>query len=165
LRDRFGLLMRERPVDVPVYALVRTNPNAPLPRTIRESTVKCTYEGLTPAIIEQREGRGESLTGDPRCDGVRVLARGRIVSTAGRISTLAADLGPYVDRRIVDRTGLTGRYDFELTWTSDPLADKDVIIANAGLFSAIQELGLRLQPTVSQETGFVIERVQRPTPN
>ena len=96
---------------------------------------------------------------------MRVLARGRIVSTAGRISTLAADLGPYVDRRIVDRTGLTGRYDFELTWTSDPLADKDVIIANAGLFSAIQELGLRLQPTVSQETGFVIERVQRPTPN
>jgi len=165
LRDRFGLVVREQQVDVPVYALVRTQPDAPLPRTLRESTVKCTFEGLNPAIINQREARGDSLTGDPRCDGVRVLAWGRIVSAAGRISTLAADLVSYVDRRIVDRTGLTGRYDFELTWTSDALAGRDAIIANAGLFSAIQELGLKLQPTVSRETGFVIERIQRPTPN
>jgi len=165
LRDRFGLLMRERPVDVPVYALIRTKPNVALPRTMRESTVTCTYEGLTPAIITQREARGESLTGNPRCDGVRVLTSGHIISAAGRISTLVADLAPYVDRRIVDRTGLTGRYDFELTWTSDPLAGREVVIANAGLFSAIQALGLKLQPTVSRETGFVIERIQRPTPN
>jgi uncharacterized protein (TIGR03435 family) len=163
LRDRFGLVMREQPVDVPVYALVRTNPNTPLPRAMRESTVKCSYEGLTSEITMQREARGESLTGNPRCDGVRVLARGHIVSANGLISTLAADLAPYVDRRIVDRTGLTERYDFELRWTSDPGNDR--VIANAGLFSAIQELGLKLQPILNREVGYVIERVQRPTPN
>jgi len=165
LRDRFGLIVREQAVDVPVYALVRTQPAAPLPRTIRESTVKCTFEALDPAIINEREALGASLTGDRRCDGVRVLARGRIVSAAGRISTLAGDLGPYVDRRIVDRTGLTGRYDFELTWTSDPLVGSDRATANAGLFTAIQELGLKLQPALSPEQGYVIERIQRPTPN
>ena len=165
LRDRFGLVMREQPVDLPVYALVRTQPDAPLPRRMREATVSCTVQKIDIAVALQREARGESLTGDPRCDGVQVLARGHIVSAAGRISTLVADLAPYVDRRIVDRTGLTGRYDFELTWTSDPLAGSDGAIANAGLFAAIQELGLKLQPALSREQGYIIERIQRPTAN
>ena len=47
-------------------------------------------------------------------------------------------------RRVRDRTGLTGRYDFELTWPLDPLAGTDTVFANAGIFTAIQELGLKL---------------------
>jgi uncharacterized protein (TIGR03435 family) len=165
LRDRFGLVMTAQLVQAPVYALVRTQPDAPLPRTIRESRVDCVVERIDPDILFERVSRGEPIAGDPRCPGVRVLAPGRIVSTAGRINMLIADISPYVDRRIRDRTGLTGRYDFELTWLPDPSAGGDISIANAGIFSAIQELGLKLQPTLSTEQGYVIERIQRPTPN
>lgn len=164
LRDRFGLVMRAQPVDVPVYLLVRTNPDAPLPGTLRESTVNCVVERIDPDVLVDLVNRGEPIPGDPRCPGVRVLAPGHIVSTAGRINTLIADISPFVDRRIRDRTGLAGRYDFELTWFPDPAAG-DIIIANGGIFSALQELGLKLQPSLSTEQGYVIERIQRPTPN
>lgn len=165
LRDRFGLVVRARPVQVPVYALVRTNPDAPLPRTIRESTVNCIVERIDPSVLVERLSRGEPTGGDPRCPGVRVLAPGRIISTAGTLNVLIADISSFVDRRIRDRTGLTGRYDFELTWYVDPLAGRDVTAANAGIFTAIQELGLKLQPALTTEQGYVIERIQRPTPN
>ena len=162
LRDRFGLVVRAQSVDVPVYALVRTRPDAPLPRTMRELTVSCTIVKLDPAVIT---GRGEPPAGDPRCRGV-VLDRegGRIVSTGGQIRSLIFLLSSMVDRRIVDRTGLTGRYDFELTWSPDPAAGSSAL-ANAAIFTAIQDLGLKLQPAMSPEQGYVIERIQRPTPN
>ncbi|MGH9237728.1 MAG: TIGR03435 family protein [Vicinamibacterales bacterium] len=164
LRDRFGLIMRAQPVNVPVYALVRVRPDLPLPRTIRELTVNCTVERLDPAIIIEREQRGEPPS--PLSCGMRHdRERGRIVSAGGQISTLINLLRPMVDRRIVDRTGLTGRYDFEMTWFPDPLAGRDIAAANAGIFTAIQELGLKLQPALSPEQGYVIERIQRPTPN
>ena len=158
LRDRFGLVMRAQPVDVPIYALVRTRPDAPLPRTLRESTVTCTRVRWDP--LTERPPTG----GDPACAGVR-LESGRIVSASGQLPTLAAMLRSVAGRRVLDRTGLTGRYDFEVTWFMDPLAGNDVVMANAGIFAAIQELGLKLEPALSPEAGYVIERIQRPTPN
>jgi len=158
LRDRFGLVMRAQPVDVPIYALVRTRPDAPLPRTLRESTVTCTRVRWDP--LTERPPTG----GHPACAGVR-LERGRLVSAAGQIPTLAVMLRSVAGRRVLDRTGLTGRYDFEVTWSVDPLAGNDVVMANAGIFSAIQDLGLKLEPALSPEAGYVIERIQRPTPN
>ena len=157
LRDRFGLVMREQLVDVPVYELVRTQPDAPLPRTIRESTVTCTVVRWDP-LTEQPPTRASDC-------GVGLVGAGRIVSTGAQIPSLIAALGPLVDRRILDRTGLTGRYDFELTWSPDPLAGSDRALANVGIFSAIQEVGLMLQPAFSTERGYVIERIQRPTPD
>ena len=47
----------------------------------------------------------------------------------------------------------------------DPLAGNDAAFANAAIFTVIQELGLKLEPAVSPEAGYVIERIERPTPN
>jgi uncharacterized protein (TIGR03435 family) len=162
LGDRFGLVVRTQSVDVPVYALVRTLPDAPLPRTIRELTMTCTTVQIDPAVIT---GRAEPPAGDPRCRGVGLDREGgRIVSAGGQMRSLIVLLGSLVDRRIVDRTGLTGRYDFELTWSPDPGAAGGAL-ANAAIFTVIQELGLKLQPALSPEQGYVIERIERPTPN
>ncbi|MGH9237726.1 MAG: TIGR03435 family protein [Vicinamibacterales bacterium] len=162
LRDRFGLVVRPQSVDVPVYALVRTRPEAPLPRTIRELTVSCTTVQLDPAVLT---GRGEPPAGDPRCRGVGLdRDGGRIVGAGGQMRSLIVLLSSLVDRRVVDRTGLTGRYDFELTWSPDPGAGSGAL-ANAAIFTAIQDLGLKLQPALNPEQGYVIERIQRPTPN
>lgn len=162
LRDRFGLVVREQPVDVPIYALVRTRPDATLPPTLRESTANCTVERVDPSILE-RQLRPEPPADSP-CGGMR-LGHGRLLSRAGHLSALAAMLRTTAGRRVRDRTGLTGRYDFELTWSVDPLAGNDTALANAGIFTAIQELGLKLQPALSSEQGYVIERIERPTPN
>ncbi len=81
-----------------------------------------------------------------------------------------------LDRPVVDRTGLEGRYDFQLTWTPDetqfggrggqvpPPADPST--APPGLFTAIQEqLGLKLDATKLPVDVLVVDRVEKPTEN
>ncbi|HWG16338.1 MAG TPA: TIGR03435 family protein [Acidobacteriaceae bacterium] len=70
-----------------------------------------------------------------------------------------------LDRPAVDRTGLKGRYDFDLTWTADETrsAGSD---APPGLLTAIQEqLGLKLEPVKAPVDVLVIDKVERPGAN
>lgn len=81
-----------------------------------------------------------------------------------------------LDRPVVDRTGLTGRWDFTLQWTPDESqfggrgaaagqlrAGPD---AAPGLFTAIQEqLGLRLESTRTAVEVLVIDRSEKPSAN
>jgi uncharacterized protein (TIGR03435 family) len=77
---------------------------------------------------------------------------------------LAEGLSKITGRVVVDKTGLTGRYDFKLVWTADDaaLADGDP----PTLFTAIQEqLGLKLEPAKEPVPVVVIDHVDQPTPN
>ena len=76
---------------------------------------------------------------------------------------------------MTDRTGLSGRYDFTLSWQPDPTdlgADGIPVGAAAGdrdsgaLVTALQEqLGLRLETQRVTVEAFVIDAVEPPTPN
>jgi uncharacterized protein (TIGR03435 family) len=58
---------------------------------------------------------------------------------------------------VVDKTGLTGEYDFKLCWN-----DTD----GPSLFSALQEqLGLKFEPQKVPVSFFIIESAQKPTEN
>jgi uncharacterized protein (TIGR03435 family) len=81
-----------------------------------------------------------------------------------------------LDRPVVDQTGLSGRFDFELKWTPDetqfaglgvrvPAPTEDPA-APPDLFSAIQEqLGLKLQSTKAPVEVLVIDHVEKPSEN
>ncbi len=68
---------------------------------------------------------------------------------------------------MVDQTGLTGRFDFRLTWSPDgPPAATENPDAPPDLFTAIQEeLGLKLVSTKALVDVLVIDRVERPSAN
>ena len=77
-----------------------------------------------------------------------------------------------LDRPVVDKTGLTGRYDFDLTWAPDesqfggeiPPAPADA--TSPPLFTAMQEqLGLRLEATRGPAEALVIDGVEQPSAN
>jgi uncharacterized protein (TIGR03435 family) len=82
-----------------------------------------------------------------------------------------------LDRPVVDRTGLQGRFDFTLTWTPDdsqfrsfgprpPAPATPDPNAPPGLFTAIQEqLGLRLERANAPVDVIVIDRVEKPSEN
>jgi uncharacterized protein (TIGR03435 family) len=88
-------------------------------------------------------------------------------------------LAPFVNRVIVDRSGLNGRYDITLEWTPDnlpqrapgtaadqPLRLNGVAIDPNGptIFTAMQEqLGLKLQSTRGSVDVLVIDHVEQPT--
>jgi uncharacterized protein (TIGR03435 family) len=80
-----------------------------------------------------------------------------------------ADLAPMlqfnVDRPVVDKTGLTGRYDFKLQWTVDQ-SDAGEPDAPPGLFTAIQEqIGLKLEPVKAMAEVLVVDAVNKPAEN
>ena len=77
-----------------------------------------------------------------------------------------------LDRPVVDKTGLTGRYDFDLDWAPDetqfggevPVAPSDA--PSPPFFTAIeQELGLRIEATHGVVQALVVDTARRPTPN
>lgn len=77
-----------------------------------------------------------------------------------------------LDRPVVDKTGLSGKYDFDLEWAPDetqfggevPAASADA--PAAPFFSAIQQqLGLRLEATKGPVEALVVDKVERPSAN
>ena len=93
------------------------------------------------------------------------------------IAQLATALSNRVGRTVVDRTGLTGAFDIDLTWTPDqmpqappgppppgapPLPSIDP--NGPSIFTAVQEqLGLKLESTKGPVDVVVIDRVEQPT--
>jgi uncharacterized protein (TIGR03435 family) len=75
-----------------------------------------------------------------------------------------------VDRRVVDRTGLTGKWNVRLEFArpedSTRTAADAVLTAVPSVFTAVQEqLGLRLEAARGSEEYLVIESIERPTEN
>jgi uncharacterized protein (TIGR03435 family) len=73
----------------------------------------------------------------------------------------------FTDRPVVDHTGLTGKWDFKWTWTADESrVAPDAANPPPGMFTAIQEeLGLKLDPVKAPADVYVIDRIERPSPN
>jgi uncharacterized protein (TIGR03435 family) len=66
--------------------------------------------------------------------------------------------------RLVDRTGLSGVFDFE--WNYTPLGLPATADSGGDVFTAIrQQLGLKLEPGRAPFEIVVIEAVERPTPD
>jgi uncharacterized protein (TIGR03435 family) len=101
---------------------------------------------------------------------------GNLPGSNATIADLASVMQTAVlDRPVVDRTGLPGRYDFTLLWTPDetqfnqmgvrvppPSPDATAPV----LFTAFQEqLGLKLESTKAPVDVIVIDRIERPSEN
>ena len=86
-------------------------------------------------------------------------------------SNLAGNLAPFLDRTVVDRTGIAGLIDYDLSWTPDlppnPNAgERSPTNAGPSLFTALQEqLGLKLESSRGPVDVLVIDHVERPAPD
>jgi uncharacterized protein (TIGR03435 family) len=106
------------------------------------------------------------------------VALGHFVGTAASMPVLVRNLSQRLGRPVIDKTGLEGKYNFELTWTPDPgqigttgqqpgpaaapLPDTN----GPSMFSALEEqLGLKLTSTKGPIRKLVIDSVQKPAEN
>jgi uncharacterized protein (TIGR03435 family) len=109
-----------------------------------------------------------------------MMGRGHLVGEGTGISTLAHLLSQQLGRTVVDKTGLTGNYDFTLNWTPDdappPKAggadvgashnDGGTDDAGPSLFTALQEqLGLKVESTKGMADVIVIDHIDQPSEN
>ena len=77
-----------------------------------------------------------------------------------------------LDRPVLDKTGLSGIYDFDLEWTYDdnqfggtlpPLAPQNS--NKPDLYAALQQLGLKLEASRGTIDAIVIDGIQRASEN
>jgi uncharacterized protein (TIGR03435 family) len=149
LAERFRLQVHRETRDIPVYVLERLRPDS-LGPNLRPSTADCA-----------------DRSGTPKC--TMRIAPGSIAVVGNPWGMLRTNMG-IGDRPVVDKTGLTGRYDFTLVWNATtilgstdpglPTTDKPSI------FRAVEEqLGLRLRATREPVDVVVVDHIERPTEN
>jgi uncharacterized protein (TIGR03435 family) len=95
---------------------------------------------------------------------------GGVRGVAAPISNLTGLLSQQLGRLVIDRTGLTGKYDFELKWTPDTAyhveSNNDGPPDGPSLFTAVQEqLGLRLESAKAPVEFLAIDHVEKPDAN
>jgi len=162
LADRFKLTLHREVRDLPEYALVIAE-NGP---KLQEAKADDTYpNGI--------QGPG----------GAHLMRMGKGQLTAQRFSMadLAHLLSQQLGHTVLDKTGLTGNYDFTMHWTPDesearmfkgpegqPGPDSTSAPESSGppIFTAIQEqLGLNLESQKGAVEILVIDHVERPSEN
>jgi uncharacterized protein (TIGR03435 family) len=159
LDDRFKLKMHRETRELPIYSL-----------TLAKSGVR-----RSPGLVESHEGACGPVTPDspPKAAACGTVSPGRIFGQRGRMSQLADRLATILGRTVVDKTGLTGTYDIELTYTPDPDMAHQLPpgqpapgIPAPSLFTAMQEqLGLKLQAGKGPVEVIVIDGAEKPTGN
>jgi uncharacterized protein (TIGR03435 family) len=138
LEDRFRLKAHLETRVMPVYELVVAKGGPKLKEATADESVKA-----------------------PRLGGVAI---GKIVSVASPLKDLALFLTSEVDRPVVDRTGLTGKYDF--TFEYMPAASALAESEGPSIFTVVQEqLGLKLEPVKAPMDVMVIDHIERPSAN
>lgn len=144
VEDRFKLMYHRAVRELPVYAVVVAKSGPKLTKTTKDAGIPVA--GYRPT--------------------------GRLGVGNATLTDFAGFLQRYVmDRPVVDRTGIPGRYEFDLAWTPDgaqlngrPASDDPG--APPGLFTAIQEqLGLKLEAVKAPVEVMVIDHVERPSEN
>ena len=176
LAERFKLVAHEERREMPVYELLVARPDRKLGARMRPFEGECVTNLAAlkslPSMPAQLPAQLPPPSKEPSACilgvGVgRLSARGTPVSSLARsLATFAA-----IRRRVVDRTALTGQFDFDLEWSplvtptgvATPVPSNDAL---PNVFTALQEqLGLKLESTKESMPVLVIDSVSQPSEN
>lgn len=154
LAERFQLTIHHETKEQPVYALV---------------------VGKNGTKLQE----SQSNAGAPR--RLMRMGRGELNGEGIAMEFIASSLSNQLGRPVIDRTGLTGHYDFKLQWTPDPGQSRGIFGGppppgvdappppdpnGPSIFTAVQEqLGLRLESQKGPVDLIVIDRVEKLSEN
>ena len=181
LAERFGWVVRREKREVPVYLLKvgkdgpRFNGSIPLTPD-RWGGEKVTIVRLGP------DGKATPVADlPPPADGGITGLAGQLSARNVSMTNLANHLFGYEGRPVLDRTGLTGRYDFHYTGPGFEESLARIIkmttlegygCCGSGLGQGspilrewLKEVGLELEEATAPFDAWVIERAERPTEN
>lgn len=134
LRDRFKMIVRSESKMETVYELV-------------------VYKGGSKLKEAKADGTNTSIRSGPR----------QILGLAARMDPLARLLSQQVGRPVTNKTGLTGRYDFTLTFEPELTTAATAV---PSIFVALEEqLGLELKTVRGPVDALVIVSAEEPSEN
>jgi bla regulator protein blaR1 len=155
LVDRFQFAAHLETRELPEYELVVAKGGSKL----KEATPGDTY----PSGLKDDQGRS--------APGMMRVGFGTFDCQAIPIASLLETLTQLTGRTVVDRTGLTGRYDIHLRWTPEgsrpaPQADGTAEDSAVDFFTAVQEqLGLTFRSAKGPVDILVVDHIEKPSEN
>ena len=164
LRDRFHLKFHIESKKTPVYALRVAKNGLKLKETTRHA------DDTTPPHALGADANGFPVL-SPNYKGIIGRPSAGEMFSAGQdvsIAELAALMEKEAGRRVVDETGLTGRYDFRLHFEwGRPSAAQTAPSSAPSIFAAVeQQLGLKLESSTASLDYLIIDFLDRePTEN
>lgn len=162
LADRFKLVLASDRRELPVYALMLARAGRLGPQLRRFDAADCDAGRKVLAPVAGALEPGAELP----C-GAEIYRPGHLAARGLELSLFALNVSRYTDHVVVDRTGLTGKFDWELQWIPDD-AERDAATPPAGpsLPSALEEqTGFRLRGQRALVDVRVVERLERPAPD
>jgi uncharacterized protein (TIGR03435 family) len=177
LAERFHLAVHWETRDAPVLGLALDNPGKLGPQ-LKQHPARDT---CATTVFPEASAKG-AATGQPEstlpipCGEIAHLPAsvpggrgfgGRNVTMAMLAESLPAQTGLVViPRPVIDKTGLTGGFDFSVEWTPEDTSEIDNDETGGTFREALKsQLGLKLEPQKGQVAVLVIDHVERPTPN
>jgi bla regulator protein blaR1 len=173
LSDRFKLTLHPEKRELPIYELKLVRNDGRLGPQLKLSTTDC--QAMMNAARERGAPPPPQSPGQRPVCGMRA-GPGQMTAGAFPLSQLAFALSQMTQRVVVDRTGLAGDFDLDLTFTPDqtnalgtpkPDVSPPPIDPNGpSIFTALQEqLGLKLESTRGPVDVLVIDHAELPSPD
>jgi len=156
LAERFELAVHHEARQTNVLALVLARKDRRLGPSFRIASTDCTTLRAQAGADDpcgQRSLSSAPMTG---------MASVRGMGIAALLGTIARE----ARSEVIDQTGLTGNFDWDLTWTPQGTLRTSPNPDATSLYTALQEqLGLKVESTKGPIDVLVIDRVERPTPD
>lgn len=160
LANRFKMVLHHELREIPVYALVVARKGKFGPNFRRDDNCDPTSTDLIQPAPGSPEPAGPMACGSDGFRPAHLWARGMTLNylliALGRTS---------IDRVVVDRTGLEGKFDWEVQWIPDDLRADGGGQRPEGpsIFQAFDDqLGLKLEPSSGRVDVLVIDHAERP---
>lgn len=160
LAERFKLKVHREMKVAPAYALVLARADNQLGKQIQPSNVDCVAV-VKAMMAGGRGGPAAEPGGAPQCR-LSTGGPGSVTARDVSIPQLAQLLSVQLQRQVLDQTGLSGPFTFDLSFATDQTNDAD----RPSLFTALQEqLGLKLESQRAPLEMLVIDSIEPPTPD
>jgi uncharacterized protein (TIGR03435 family) len=143
LADQIKLTVHTEPRTISAYSLVARSP------TKLQSADGTEKTSCIPAGPQGPDAGGRHL----QCTN----------TTMQELAHALPSIAPaYVDKPVMDQTGLAGAYNFRLDWVGAGQIDS---VGGLTIFAALERLGLKLESKKLAVPVVVIDHVQKPAPN
>ena len=188
LIERFKLVAHRETKESPVYALVLARSDGKLGPKLSKTTDDCDAIMAERRAAARARGPGPVPFTPPGPNDRAVCTMNMTpVTTPGApllfrvrgggqtMEALARSLSGNVNRQVIDRTGLTGLYDYEIEYapgrtlntaptTAPPGATAPAAPIDDGpsIFESVQQLGLKLESTKGPVEYLVIDKIEHP---
>ena len=180
LEDRFQLKLRQETEDVPMFSLTVAKGGLKL-KPMEPGGCSAPDPARIPAP------RGIFMTGEWSPDG-KTMPCMIVLHTAGpdwaidaggqTPGNLVGMLAKVLDRHVFDKTGITDVYTFHLRFAHDGSTPGNLapqmtermftrtdLPSGPSIFTALESLGLKLEPTKGPQGHYVIDHIERPSEN